>query len=231
MHQDPGKKPRPHNRLGQTYLLVLEGLLWRWGWRLWLTAGTGTLAVVVLGSFHWHEPSGRLPLSHQDLSPPKACRRQCWEASGQIIKRVGIQPPHQETDCSMSSWAQSCPLNTAPDTALPTSTHRWANVSPHRRKPAPLKQPHLPGGQQQKQEELQPCSLSNGSCNRRESTKWQRTMFQMNEQDKMPGQKLIEGEIGNLPKKEFGVMKEKIIQDLRKRMEARARIYEERSYA
>ena len=56
-------------------------------------------------------------------------------------------------------------------------------------------------------------------------------MFQMNEQDKMPGQKLIEGEIGNLPKKEFGVMTEKIIQDLRKRMEARARIYEERSYA
>ena len=64
-----------------------------------------------------------------------------------------------------------------------------------------------------------------------ESTKWQRTMSQMNEQDKMPGQKLIEGEIGNLPKKEFGVMTEKIIQDLRKRMEARARIYEERSYA
>ena len=42
----------------------------------------------------------------------------------------------------------------------------------------------------------------------------------MKEQDKMPGQKLIEGETGNLPEKEFGVMIEKIIQDLRKRMEA-----------
>ena len=29
VHQDPGKKQRPHNRLGQTYLLVLEGLLQR----------------------------------------------------------------------------------------------------------------------------------------------------------------------------------------------------------
>lgn len=34
-------------------------------------------------------------------------------------------------------------------------------------------------------------------------TEWQRTMSQMNEQGKMPGQKLIEGEIGNLPEKEF----------------------------
>ena len=45
-------------------------------------------------------------------------------------------------------------------------------------------------------------------------------MSQMNEQGKMPGQKLIEGEIGNLPEKEFWVMIEKIIQDLRRRMEA-----------
>ena len=33
----------------------------------------------------------------------------------------------------------------------------------------PLKQPHLPGGQQQKQEELQPCSLLNGGYNHRKS--------------------------------------------------------------
>lgn len=45
-------------------------------------------------------------------------------------------------------------------------------------------------------------------------------MSQMSEQDKMPGQKLIEGEIGNLSEKEFRVMIEKIFQDLRKRMEA-----------
>lgn len=51
-------------------------------------------------------------------------------------------------------------------------------------------------------------------------TEWQRTMSQMSEQDKMPGQKLIEGEIGNLSEKEFRVMIEKIFQDLRKRMEA-----------
>ena len=30
-HKDPGKKQWLHKRLGQTYLLVLEGLLQRWG--------------------------------------------------------------------------------------------------------------------------------------------------------------------------------------------------------
>ena len=30
-HQDPGEKQWPHRSLDQTYLLVLEGLLWQWG--------------------------------------------------------------------------------------------------------------------------------------------------------------------------------------------------------
>ena len=46
-------------------------------------------------------------------------------------------------------------------------------------------------------------------------------MYQMKEQDKNPEKKLNEVEIGNLPEKEFRIMIAKMIQDLRKRMEAK----------
>ena len=43
----------------------------------------------------------------------------------------------------------------------------------------------------------------------------------MKEQDKTPGKKLSEVEIGNLPEKEFRTRIMKMIQDLGKRMEAK----------
>ena len=46
-------------------------------------------------------------------------------------------------------------------------------------------------------------------------------MYQMKKQDKTPGKQLNEVEIGNLPEKEFRIMLVKMIQDLRKRMEAK----------
>ena len=46
-------------------------------------------------------------------------------------------------------------------------------------------------------------------------------MYQMKEQDKTPEKQLNEVEIGNLPEKEFRIMVVKMIQDLRKRMEAK----------
>ena len=49
----------------------------------------------------------------------------------------------------------------------------------------------------------------------------QRAMYQMKEQDKTPEEQLNEVEIGNLPEKEFRIMIVKMIQDLRKRMEAK----------
>ena len=49
----------------------------------------------------------------------------------------------------------------------------------------------------------------------------------MKEQDKTPDKQLSEVEIGNLPKKEFRVMIVKMIQDLRKRMEARIKKIQE----
>ena len=50
--------------------------------------------------------------------------------------------------------------------------------------------------------------------------KWQRAMYQMKEQDKTAEKQLNEMEIGNLPGKEFRIMIVKMIQDLRKRIEA-----------
>ena len=46
-------------------------------------------------------------------------------------------------------------------------------------------------------------------------------MHQMKEQDKTPEKQLNEVAIGNLPEKEFRIMIAKMIQDLRKRMEAK----------
>ena len=46
-------------------------------------------------------------------------------------------------------------------------------------------------------------------------------MHQMKEHDKTPEKQLNEVEIGNLPEKEFRRMTVKMIQDLRKRMEAK----------
>ena len=52
-------------------------------------------------------------------------------------------------------------------------------------------------------------------------------MYQMKEQDKTPAKQLNEVEIGNLPEKEFRTMIVKIIQDLRKRMEAKIKNMQE----
>ena len=51
--------------------------------------------------------------------------------------------------------------------------------------------------------------------------KRQRVRYQMKEQDKTPEKKLNEVEIGNLTEKECRIMIVKMIQSLRKRMEAK----------
>ena len=66
---------------------------------------------------------------------------------------------------------------------------------------------------QQKQEELQSCSLWNKNHIHRkiEKMKRQRAMNQMKEQDKTPEKQLNEVEIGNLPEEEFRIMIVKMI--------------------
>ena len=51
--------------------------------------------------------------------------------------------------------------------------------------------------------------------------KRQRAMYQMKEKDKTPEKQLSEVEVGKLPEKEFRIMTVKMMQDLRKRMEAK----------
>ena len=46
-------------------------------------------------------------------------------------------------------------------------------------------------------------------------------MYQLKEQDKTPEKQLNEVEVGNLPEKKFRIIIVKMIQDLRKRMEAK----------
>ena len=57
--------------------------------------------------------------------------------------------------------------------------------------------------------------------------KRQRAVYQMKEQDKTPEKQLNEVEIGNLPEREFRIMIVKMIQDLRKRMEAKIKKMQE----
>ena len=52
-------------------------------------------------------------------------------------------------------------------------------------------------------------------------------MHQMKEQDKIPEKQSNEVEIGNLPEKEFRIMRVKMIQDLGKRMEAKIKKMQE----
>ena len=80
-----------------------------------------------------------------------------------------------------------------------------------------------PEGRQQKQEELQSCSLYNKNHIHRKTDKMkrQRAVYQMKERDKTPEKQLNEVEIGNLPETEFRIMIAKMIQDLGKRMEAK----------
>ena len=82
---------------------------------------------------------------------------------------------------------------------------------------------------EQKQEELQSCSLWNINYIHRniDKMKRQRAMYQMKEQDKTPEKQLNEVEIVNLPEKEFKIMIVKMIQDLGKRMEVKSKKMQE----
>ena len=84
-------------------------------------------------------------------------------------------------------------------------------------------------GREQKQEELQSCSLWNKNHIHRkiDKMKRQRAMYQMKEQDKTPEKQLNEVEIGNLPEKEFRIVIVKMIRDLRKRMVAKIKKIQE----
>ena len=82
---------------------------------------------------------------------------------------------------------------------------------------------------EQKQEELQSCSLWNENHVHRkiDKMKRQRARYPMKEQDKAPEKQLNEVEIGNLPEKQFRIMIVKMIQDLGKKMEGKIEMMQE----
>lgn len=87
-----GKMQGPHKRLGQPYLLVLEGLPMEAG------DSYGSLE----GQGHWWHGSDKLLIGMSPLGGchfltktwphPTTCRLQCWDSSGQTANRVGTQP-------------------------------------------------------------------------------------------------------------------------------------------
>ena len=160
------------------------------GW-LWLTVGTRILVAVVLGSVHWREPSRNHHFLTNTWLQPTACRLQCWNTT---TNRVGTQP-HPSADrlpkvvlspqlLTKHPLTQPCPpegQDPAPPTSRQESTHQEACTSL-------LDQPYPPGDKQQKQKELQPCSLQNRNCNHRKLDKmrWQRNISQMTKEQKKP---------------------------------------------
>ena len=82
-------------------------------------------------------------------------------------------PTYQQTGWLMSSWAHRCLLNTPHDMALltretrPSSTQQWAGTSLFHQEPCTSTSLSSMGGREQKQEELQPCSLQNRNHNHR----------------------------------------------------------------
>ena len=87
-HRDPGEGAVTLGETEPDLPAGVGGVSCRGGGWLCFTVGTGTLAVEVLGSAPWREPSQSLP-----LTPPKSLGRlQCWVASGKTTNRERTQP-------------------------------------------------------------------------------------------------------------------------------------------
>ena len=112
----PGEKQWPHRSLGHTYLLVLEGLLWR------LVASVAHYGNKDTGGSSSGEHSlawalSRPPFSHQDIAPPKSLQASvlgCLRLTGQKYSTA-----HHQTGWLNSPWTH-CLLNIPLDIALPT---------------------------------------------------------------------------------------------------------------
>ena len=148
---------------------------------------TRTLTPEVPGLTPWHEPSQSPP-----LAPPKSGVGSSV-GSPQAKQPTGREPSPPSADKQIKvllSSAHQSNTQLYPPQSLPSGNlHK------------PLREPHPPEGRQQKQEELQSCSLGNKNHIHRkiDKMKRQRAMYQRKEQDKTLEKQLNEVEIGNLP--------------------------------
>ena len=138
-----------------------------------------------------------------------------WVSSDQKNTKEGAQP-HSSAD----SWIKALLSKALPTRARPSFSHHQSLPSGslykrlsllHQRADRRSKKNHSPTVTKIKTT-LQKCLTSMLK---------QKVMSQMKGQDKTPEKQLNEVEIGHLPEKEFRIMIWKMIQDLRKRMEAK----------
>ena len=120
VHQDQGKRQLPHKRLGQTYLLVLEGLLQRRGEAVahCRDKDTGSCSSGEY-SLMWYLLEAAI------FSPrPSPTQQHVGSTAGMpwVKQPTGWEhsPTYQQTDCLKSSWALPCPPE-GQDPAQPTS--------------------------------------------------------------------------------------------------------------
>ena len=123
-------------RLGQTYLLVLEGFLWTRGATMahWGDKDTGG------GSSGMYSLAWALLEAAIFLPGPDPTQQHVGSSAGmpqaKWLKGWQHIPTYQQVGCLESSWAHRCPLNTPLNMAQhtrgtkPSSTHNWGRNSP-----------------------------------------------------------------------------------------------------
>ena len=164
----------------------------------------------------------------QDLAPPNYQQLPELDASHQTTNKTGTQTHPSEHRLSKVILSSQTPQNTPPDMALLirgkilSSNHQNAGTSPSHQEAYTRHWTNpTTRGREQKQKELQPCSLGKGDLKycKLHKMRRQRNILQAKEQDKNPQDQINEEETGKLPEKEFRVMIVKMIQNLGNRIE------------
>ena len=194
----PRAKQWIHRSLGHTYLQVLEDLLGRfscgslWGQGHWWWTP---------GNTHWCELSQRSPFWHRELAPPTAFRLQCWDSSGHTTNKVGTQAYPSADRLPKVILSQPLPLNRPLNMALPTRgtrpspTDQWAGTSPSHKEACTSPWINLTqhGADTRTRKNYSLPAWGTETTNRKvDKMRWQRNMFQMEEQDKTPEEQLNE---------------------------------------
>ena len=131
----------------------------------------------------------------------------------------GCNPTHQQTIGLQLYWARPCPPEQdsfSHHQSLPSrSLHKTLNLI------------HQRADRSSKKKYSLTAAITKTYYRKLIKMKKQKVMSQMKGQDKIPEKQLNEVEIGNLLEKEFRKMIVKMIQDLRKRMEAKIKKMQE----
>ena len=167
---------------------------WRDSWGgsgpIWLTVQVGTLVEEAPGNNYWCELFRKSPFQTETGPHPTAVRLQCLRPNN---KHSEATAPPIRRQAGKSSPEPT--LNTHNDKALPTigtrnsSTHQKIGTSPPTRKHAQAPTPISPTrGQTPEARGTRFVQLQNNNYKhgKLDKMRWQRNMFQMKEQSKIP---------------------------------------------